>query len=570
MFLNSKSDYQDKLFDIINPLLPHYSEGRARLTLGFTSATYSQAVAEMEGFARVLWGLAPYLAGGGNSEVFENIYLQGLAHGTDPQDLEYWGDVENRDQRLVEIAAIAVGLLLAPDKLWEPLSSEAKDNLATWIGSINTHELMTNNWQFFGILANVALKKLGRNEFSQGALNRYLEIINSYYEGDGWYRDGLLQTHDYYIAFAMHYYGLIYSVFMADDDPINSNNFKERAMLFGPQFVYWFDETGAGIPYGRSLTYRFAQVAFFSACIFAGIEPVDMSLMKGIIDRNLYIWWQSHMKNFSGILTIGYDYPDLIMAESYNAPGSPLWALKTFLLLALEDNHPYWSASATELPILKDVYEFPLAKMVITHQRGTGAVLYPVGTQRMPFSFGHAEEKYCKFAYSSKFGFSIHNGNDCLENMAPDSDLVFQIGDKFFGRSKINSGSISNNELTSQWTPFPGIEVTAIITPNALGHTRRYVIRSSVECEAYDCGFSMPRDASNYGYETDGNTAQVHSILGSCTVYTYSSGSMMTNGMIINASPNTNLLFPRCAIPAVSHKIIVGTTEFVTTVIVTP
>lgn len=32
------------------------------------------------------------------------------------------------------------------------------------------------------------------------------------------------------------------------------------------------------------------------------------------------------------------------MAEGYNAPGSPYWGLKTFLLLAVAETHPFWRA----------------------------------------------------------------------------------------------------------------------------------------------------------------------------------------------------------------------------------
>lgn len=75
MFLQSKQDYREKLFDILNPLLPHYSAGKARLTLGFTAGSYPNTVAEMEAFARVLWGLAPYLHGGGVTKEFEENYV---------------------------------------------------------------------------------------------------------------------------------------------------------------------------------------------------------------------------------------------------------------------------------------------------------------------------------------------------------------------------------------------------------------------------------------------------------------------------------------------------------------
>ena len=107
MFLKSKQDYQEKLSEVLNPLIPHYSPGGARLTLGFTGAIYPPAIEELEGFARVLWGLAPYFHGGGTSKEFEEIYLNGLTHGTDPNSSEYWGAVEDYEQALVEMAAIA-------------------------------------------------------------------------------------------------------------------------------------------------------------------------------------------------------------------------------------------------------------------------------------------------------------------------------------------------------------------------------------------------------------------------------------------------------------------------------
>lgn len=77
-----------------------------------------------------------------------------------------------------------------------------------------------------------------------------------------------------------------------------------------------------------------------------------MRVMKGIIERHFEYWWGTDMKGLSGVLSIGYAYPDLVMAEAYNAPGSPFWALKAFILLALDDAHQFWSAEAEEFPEL--------------------------------------------------------------------------------------------------------------------------------------------------------------------------------------------------------------------------
>ena len=118
--LATREDVKDALLQLCNPLLPYYSEGKARLKIGQSSAGYPDATAEMEGFSRVLWGLVPLAAGGGDSVLWD-IYLQ-IRNGTDPLHEEYWGEAGRLDQKLVEMAAFGFALALAPDKVWEPLS----------------------------------------------------------------------------------------------------------------------------------------------------------------------------------------------------------------------------------------------------------------------------------------------------------------------------------------------------------------------------------------------------------------------------------------------------------------
>ena len=105
--------------------------------------------------------------------------------------------------------------------------------------------------------------------------------VNQGYEFAGWYQDGDSGQKDYYISFAIHFYSLFYVRVMNEEDPERCEIYKERAMLFAKEFIYWFDESGASLPYGRSLTYRFSQVSFFSACLMAGIEPFPVGVIKG-------------------------------------------------------------------------------------------------------------------------------------------------------------------------------------------------------------------------------------------------------------------------------------------------
>ena len=59
-----------------------------------------------------------------------NVYLKGFANGTNREHPEYWGDFETVDQRMVEMAAISLSLILAKDRFWEPLDDNAKKILS--------------------------------------------------------------------------------------------------------------------------------------------------------------------------------------------------------------------------------------------------------------------------------------------------------------------------------------------------------------------------------------------------------------------------------------------------------
>ena len=367
-FVN-KQDFQKLLTDILNPLKPYYSKGKANLLIGSTSAAYEDETVPMEAFARPLWGLIPFFFGGGESKEFEEIYREGLRSGTNPKSKEFWGGFRDYDQRFVEMAAIATGLLMIPDKLWEPLSDAEKDNLVNWLAGINEYTLPEGNWLFFNVLVNTALRTLGRC-YHKDRLEYGLSRMEDFYLGDGWYEDGPGHHKDYYTSFAIHYYSLIYAVAMEKEEPERCNKFKQRSELFAKEFIYWFADNGEALPYGRSLTYRFAQVSFFSACLYAGVQPFSMGIMKGIIVRNLVRWMNSPIFDNAGILTIGYKYANLLMSENYNAPGSPYWCMKAFLFLALPEEHDFWSAQVQPLPELDHIKILSKAEMIISRHSG--------------------------------------------------------------------------------------------------------------------------------------------------------------------------------------------------------
>lgn len=557
MELQTKQDFQTLALRILNPLKPLYSPGGARLHLGDTGATYDRQAIELEAFSRPLWALAPFWAGGGTDAGFAAIYAHGLANGPYTASPEYWGGFADYDQRFVEMAAIATALLLAPEHTWHCLSDSEKSRLAAWLDGINHFIIPDCNWHFFRVLVNLALQKR-EMPFSAENLQASLAKIDSYYIGDGWYQDGASSQKDYYIPFALHYYGLLYAKVMEQDDPLRSAQFKQRAELFAKDFLYWFAPGGAALPFGRSLTYRWAQCSFFSACLFAGIEPLPLPVMKGIIVRNLQWWLRYPIFDRDGVLTIGYTYPNLIMAERYNAPGSPYWGMKTFLLLALPDTHPFWNAKPAPLPPLKKVKVLPKAEMLIQRFPHDVVALVPGVCEQ--YGHGHVPEKYAKFAYSTAFGFSCARSNLVLHEAAPDSMLAFVIDDTVLVRKYSTQWEVSGNGITAVWSPFPGIKVTTTLSPLASGHKRRHEVESEYNCFAVDYGFAVPRfSEAGFYATTQGNTACVATEKHRCTVTGSGAGA---TGEVLIADPNTNILVPNTAIPGVRYQIKKGFTTF--------
>lgn len=551
MQLSTKQDFQALMHLFLDPLKPYYSAGGARLHLGETGVTYGQAAIELEAFSRPLWALVPFWMGGGSDPEFEDIYRRGLAAGSDPENPEYWGDCNDYDQCFVEMAAIACGLLNAPEKLWDPLSGAEKQNLARWLDQINHHQIPECNWQFFMILVNLALKKCGM-PYDPENMARGLARIDSYYSGDGWSTDGASPQKDYYIPWAIQYYGVLYAKFAADTDPERAALYRSRAELFAQQFIYWFDENGAALPYGRSLTYRFAQNCFWAACVWAGLEPFPLGVMKGLIVRNFNWWLDQKMFDRDGILTIGYCYPQMYMAERYNAPGSPYWGMKSFILLALPDSHPFWSAEAEPMPALDALKPMPHANMLVARTKGR-VTAYAAGVNE---GHGHGQfpEKYAKFAYDTRFGFCASRSREVIYQAAPDSMLAFVIDDNVFVRKVSLSHEIRADRVVSKWSPFPGITVTTTVLPTADGHIRRHEIESAYPCEAYDCGFAVPNFAPGYVESTAGGAATARNAAVSCTV----SGS--GEGTVIKCDPNVSLYSTNVCIPAVRYAIPEGRT----------
>ncbi|ABV13566.1 hypothetical protein CKO_02449 [Citrobacter koseri ATCC BAA-895] len=472
--------------------VPHLRRGNTRLDAGETSAHYPADVAGMEGFSRLLWLLAPLLSGG-EADDFRETFIDGIRHGCDPEHPDYWGSLADNDQRCVEMAAFGLALALPGTGLWSALSIDEQNNLERWLRQSADIQIPDNNWHFFPVLVQVGLKCVGRH-YDMMVIDKHLNAIEPFWLGNGWYADGAGKPRDYYISSGFHFYSLLYSHFMQDADPERCLRYRQRARQFAKDYIHYFTGDGNAIPFGRSLTYRFVQVAFWSAVAYTGLDVFSVPVIKGLILRHIDWWMSQPFIGPDGLFTLGYTYPNLVMTEDYNSPGSPYWACKALLILALPQESAFWQAEPAPLPALETVHPIAEAGQFIVHAEDNHHVWMLMSGQYDRNNFVNFDAKYCKFAYSSHFGFTLERGVYGLNHAACDSMLMFSEQDGYWrGRRECDAVEMTPAWLRSVWRPWPDVSVTTWLIPHEQGHLRLHRVVTPRTLDCVEGGFALNR-----------------------------------------------------------------------------
>ncbi|WP_318387610.1 DUF2264 domain-containing protein [Enterobacter sp.] len=552
--LSSRAEVVEALMTMLGALDKQFLAGSSHFSLGNTCAHYSADIAEMEGLSRALWGMFPLMAAG-ESVPFSDKYLTAIKIGTDPQSDGYWGETQPYDQRLVEMAAYGLGLSLMQDKLLESFTPRERENLHRWLNQITDAQMPDSNWNYFAIMVQLGFKRAGL-PWDAAAIERRFTLMEAYYLGDGWYSDGPGRPKDYYISMAFHFYGLIYATLNADDDPTRAATLRDRARLFAQDFIYLSAAGGESVPFGRSLTYRFAMVAFWSAVAFAELDVFSPGVVKGLVLRHLRWWLEQPIFDRDGILTLGFAYPNLAFCEDYNSPGSPYWALKVFLMLALPDDHAFWKAEELPLPALSEKHAIPHAQQILQHSEHSQHVVMLTSGQLELNNYVNTEAKYTKFAYSSRFGFTIERGRFGIKHAACDSMLLLSEGDDYYrGRRACEEVVVNDDFIASRWSPWHDVHVQTWLIPCGEWHVRVHHIDSARHLDSVEGGFAVMK-APHQHIHTDGKTGCLVQAKNGTSAIVSLSAALTRDGDCIITPPNSSIMFAECAaIPVLTGKI---------------
>jgi hypothetical protein len=544
--LRSRADVEAALRVLARPVERYRSPGGARLRLSATGAHFDQAAADLEGYARLLWGLAPAQAGGAEWIDWTPI-ARGLAHGCDPAHREFWGWPGSVDQRLVELAAIGFALRLVPEKLWEPLDTRARALVIDYLRKGHACEFADNNWKFFRLMIGMGLSSVGA-DYDRALDERYAEELEAFYLGDGWYSDGNLRRADHYIPFAFHFYGPLLAALQA---PKYAAAYRERARLIAPDVARWFADDGPALVFGRSMTYRFAIAGFWGALAFVGEEALPWGRMKGFYLRNLRWWAQQPMAERDGILPVGYGYPNLHMCESYNSPQSPYWAFKAFLPLALPPEHPFWASEEEPCPPRAGTAVLRHIGMVVVNPPGDAIALVS-GQQIDPGNrwARHAAHKYAKFAYSARYGFSVESDPGRQMEAVLDNMIGFsRDGQRFRVREHNEEVLLADEILFARWRPFHDVAVETWLYWQDDHHVRVHRVTTQRRLFTTEGGFAVPRPPGALNDLRAGPGEAVIRTPEDLSALIDLSRPAQRIGKALIAPPNTNLVAAKSLLP---------------------
>ncbi len=562
--LKSRCDLADAANAVFKPLLRYFSQGGARVRLSDVSAIFDRAAADLEGFARPLWGLVPLVVGGYEFDHWP-LYRKGLVNGMNPAHPEYWGDVSDRNQRLVELAAIGLAMRMVPQHVFHPLADDEKAIIGNYLVAARNRDYVDNNWKFFRVLVDLGLEECGI-AFDRAGTRQYLDDLESFAESDGWYRDGPHRRMDHYIPFAMHFYGLIYAALCREDNE-RAERLKARARRFALDIRHWYGPDGAALAFGRSQTYRFAAAGFWAALAFADVEALPWGEVKGYYLRHMRWWADKPFAERDGVLSIGFAYPNLLMSESYNSAGSPYWAMKAFLALAVPAEHPFWQADEQSVPEYSEPVALSEPGMVAMHTAGNVVVL---SSGQEHETMRGAAEKYAKFVYSTRYGFSIEANDRHFDGAAFDGMIGFSKDGKHFRmRETLDEALIAGTILYSRWRPFEDVTVETWLLPQSPWHIRVHRIVASAPVITIEGGFAVRRADFNVD-RTERRAGFVLAETATDVSAIADIGGSERTGRAHSPLPNTNLINAKTIVPQLLCDLPSGTSVLATAAMALP
>ncbi|WP_228484633.1 DUF2264 domain-containing protein [Microbacterium cremeum] len=369
--------YADRLLDAARE---HASAGHARITFPGAEGGYGRAVDGLEGFARtfLLAGFRITGARGEGTDELADFYRRGIVTGVDPDADDRWVRLDEHAQAKVEAASLALVLDMTRPWIWDRLDALTQQRVIDYLAPVvGDATYPKTNWLWFRVVVQTFLRSVG-GPWSAQDIADDLALHEDLVREDGWISDGFERSYDHYVGWALHTYPVLWARMHGADELAGGRTAADVARLdrYLEDAVALVGADGSPLVQGRSLIYRFAAAAPFWVGAMADVPSVPLGQLRRAANAIVGHFDDHAVPAADGILTMGWHHEWRELAQSYSGPGSPYWAVKGLLGIALPADHPVWTAPAEPLPIETgdDLRAVRAAGWVVSGTRADGIV----------------------------------------------------------------------------------------------------------------------------------------------------------------------------------------------------
>ncbi len=361
--MTERQTFLQSMYRMAEPVLTAAASGSLRKTMTLRQAPGAdrEAFMTLETVARLLNGMAPWLESTIADPEEEKMQLrfrelarEAIARLADPSSPDYGGFstlVFPNSQTLVDAAFLAQAILRAPDELWKKLSSGVQEQLLDGFRSVRGIRPGLSNWLLFSAEIELFMERFGLPYYRQ-TLEQTKNLFESWYVGDGWYKDGPYFAMDYYNSIVIHPFLLDLAEYHGGCTEEYRRTVRKRALRHSEQLERLIVD-GCFPAVGRSLCYRGGVFHL----------PAYMSARK-MLPEELSGRWKTHLLQMAGqldfdgnyredgFLTIGLHGRQPSIGEGYITTASLYLASLMFLPLGISGEDEYW-----QRPGLPGTYE---------------------------------------------------------------------------------------------------------------------------------------------------------------------------------------------------------------------
>jgi len=253
----------------------------------------------------------------------------------------------------VEAASLALILDLTRPWIWDRLAPDVGQRVIEYLApAVGDDTYPQINWVWFRLVVQTFLRSVG-GPFSAAEMAADLATHDTFRRAGGWLSDGPDRAYDHYVGWALHLYPILWARMAGAQDLAAARRDRDVAQLdlFLRDAVTLVGADGSPLLQGRSLIYRFAAAAPFWVGALAEVPSVSPGLLRHAATSIVGHFAAHGAPDDHGLLTMGWHAPWRRLAQSYSGPGSPYWASKGLLGIALPADHPVWTADPEPLPV---------------------------------------------------------------------------------------------------------------------------------------------------------------------------------------------------------------------------